>query len=276
VTTETLPIVEAEAIPEIAQLCSEAVTQPLSESELRKALFAEDQPALVRFDPRIGLLATVSDGEQGFVRILAVHPERRRRGHGASLVHTAEADLAGARSITFGADPPYFLFPGVPSTQTGLCYLLERCHYAREETNYNVLIDLGQVPDGPGESEIASGSGRDQLDAWAAQHWPNWRPELLRAFDQGGLALRRDTSGISAVCAFDVNRAATLGPVASRPDLIGTGAAQGLVLDALSAMRRRGYDRIEVLWVGPLVPYARVGGTIGQTFFVYRKRRPAR
>ena len=40
-------------------------------------------------------------------------------------------------------------------------------------------------------------------------------------------------------------------------------------------MREIGYARIEVLWVGPLVPYVRVGGTIGPVFFVYRKRHPA-
>jgi GNAT superfamily N-acetyltransferase len=272
-TAETLPVVGSDATPAIADLCSVAIAQPLSEAELTKALFANDQPAKVRFDPRIGVVATVSEGDSGSVRLIAVHPDSRRRGHGGALVRAAEADLEAAKVVTFGADPPYFLFPGVPTTEPWLCYLLERNHYAREETNYNVVVDLSRVPDGPGQSEIANGSGRGELDEWASQHWPNWRLELLRAFDQGGLALTRDKDGIASVCAFDVNRAATLGPVASRPDLIGTGAAKGLLLDALAAMRRAGYERIEVLWVGPLVPYARVGGTIGQTFFVYRKRR---
>jgi mycothiol synthase len=272
-TTEILPVVGAEASSAIADLCSVAVAQPFSEAELRKALFAQDQPATVRFDPRIGVVATVPEGDSGSVRLIAVHPDNRRRGHGAALVRAAEADLESAKVVTFGADPPYFLFPGVPTTETWLCYLLERNHYAREETNYNVVVDLTRVPDGPGSSEIANGSGRDELEEWARRHWPNWHLELLRAFDQGGLALTRDEEGIAAVCAFDVNREATLGPVASRPDLIGAGAAKGVLLDALAAMCRAGYDRIEVLWVGPLVPYARVGGTIGQTFFVYRKRR---
>jgi mycothiol synthase len=275
-TTETIPVVGAEAIRGIARLCSDAVAQALSEDELRKALFSGDQPATVRFDPEIGVLATVSEGASGFVRLLAIHPHRRRRGHGASLVRLAEADLGTADVITFGADAPYFLFPGVPTTETWLCYLLERNHYAREEVNYNVLVDLDRVPEGPGSSQFADGSGRDELAEWTTLHWPNWRPELLRAFDQGGLVMNRDESGISSVCAFDVNRSGTLGPVASRPDLIGKGVAKGLLLDALAAMRSRGYDRIEVLWVGPLVPYARVGGRIGQTFFVYRKRRASR
>jgi hypothetical protein len=28
-----------------------------------------------------------------------------------------------------------------------------------------------------------------------------------------------------------------------------------------------------VLWVGPMVPYARLGGRVGRLFFVYRRRK---
>jgi GNAT superfamily N-acetyltransferase len=272
VNTEALSIVGPEALPAIAELCERAIVRPPTGPELQKTLFAVDQPATVRFDPDIGILATVRQGANGAVRLLATDPARRRRGHGHALVVQAEADLAGAGDITFGADPPYFLYPGVPTTETWLCYLLERHHYARAETNYNVSVDLAAVPEGPGDSLTPDDLDRSELDAWATEHWPNWHPELLRAFDQGGLAITRDHFGIASVCAYDVNRSATLGPVASRPDLIGKGASRGLLLDALNRMRRDGHRRIEVLWVGPLIPYARVGGVIGPTFFVYRKR----
>ena len=36
--------------------------------------------------------------------------------------------------------------------------------------------------------------------------------------------------------------------------------------------RALGHDTIEVLWVGPMVPYARLGGQVGRLFFVYRRR----
>jgi GNAT superfamily N-acetyltransferase len=273
VTTEPLPVVGPDFLPAISELVSRAVAQRFSTAELEKALFAPDQPALVRFSPDVGVVATVSEGDNGFVRLLAVNPDHRGKGHGKLLVDMAESDLDQATVITFGADAPYFLFPGVPTSETGLCYLLERHHYAREETNYNVDVDVVSVGAGPGDSLSPRDFEREEVEAWAAEHWPNWSPELLRAFDQETLALARDGKGIAAVCAYDVNRAGTLGPVASRPDLIGKGAASGLLLDALNRMRDAGHERIEVLWVGPLVPYARVGGVIGRTFFVYRKRR---
>ncbi len=82
-------------------------------------------------------------------------------------------------------------------------------------------------------------------------HWPNWRAEVLRALDKGNLVLARDGSGISAFCAFEVNRAGFLGPVAVRPDLIGRGAGVRPLVGALHELRRRGRTSIEVVWVGP-------------------------
>ena len=54
--------------------------------------------------------------------------------------------------------------------------------------------------------------------------------------------IARDDDGISAICAFEVNRAGFLGPVASRPDLIGRGAGRPALVGALHELRRRGRD----------------------------------
>jgi GNAT superfamily N-acetyltransferase len=272
VTQEPFPIVGPEALPEIAELCARSIAQPFTLAELRKALFAPDQTASVRFAPGVGIVVTVREGDDGFIRLIAVDPDQRSRGHGRVLLEAAEADLAGAPVVTVGADPPYFLFPGVPTSEPELCYLLERNHFTREEINYNVEIDLARLPDNPGQAESPSPDDRDEIEAWSLEHWPNWTREFLRAFDQGSLSIARDPNGIACACAFDVNRSATLGPIASRPDLIGKGAGRDLLLGTLGRMRDKGQERIEVLWVGPFVPYFRAGGRIGSLFVVYRKR----
>jgi mycothiol synthase len=276
-----LPIVDVDALDDIAALCARAVAQPFSTTELRNALFAPDQPARVRFDPDVGIVATVRSDSEGFVRLLAVDPASRGLGHGRALLRSGEDDLDGTDVITVGADAPYFLFPGVPTTETALCYLLERRHYTRDETNFNMVVDLEAIPPDvdPPEVETALAPGpdeRDEISDWMERHWSNWRLEVLRAFDRGSLLLARDDNGIAGFCAYDVNRSATLGPIASRPDLIGRGVGKPLLLGALHRMRERGYRQIEVLWVGPFVPYARVGGFVGSVFFVYRKRRSSR
>lgn len=266
-----VPVVGPDALDEIVDLCARSVAQPFSAGELRKALFCADQPSIVRFRRDIGIVATCRQGADAWVRILASDRDHRGRGNGRRLLEAAESDTADAKTLTIGADSPYFLFPGVPVEETGLCYLLERAHYVREEVNYNVVVDLGHLPEEQTSGEVPT--DRDEMDEWATNEWPTWRLEFLRAFDQGGLLVTRDESGIAAACAFDVNRTRTLGPIAARLDLMGKGAARPLLARALRQMRSLGYDEIEVLWVGPIVPYVRVGGTIGRIFFVYRKRR---
>jgi mycothiol synthase len=266
-------VVGVDAVDDIAALCARAVARPLAVTELRDTLFAPDQPAIVRLAPGAGVVAVVRSEREGYIRLLAVDPAHRRRGLGHILVHAAEEDLADLPVVTVGADPPYFLFPGVPTTESGLCHLLERHHYVREETNYNVDVDLHTLVDGPAEGTEPDPQDREEVALWADRHWPNWLAEFMRAFDRGSLIMLRDGRGIAAMCAFDVNRAATLGPIASRPDLIGTGFARPLLLATLHRMRDKGYGHVEVLWVGPFVPYSRVGGKIGALFFVYRKRR---
>jgi hypothetical protein len=76
---------------------------------------------------------------------------------------------------------------------------------------------------------------------------------------------------VTAFCAFEVNRRGLLGPVAVRPDLMGRGMGKGVLLGALHELRRRGADTVSVVWVGPVVPYAAVGGKVTDVYFVYRK-----
>ena len=268
-----LPVVGPEALDEITSLCSRSMSNPPSADELRRALFAPEQPAVVRCASGIGVAAVVRDDEEGYVRLMLLDPAHRGQGLGHELLAVAEGDLEGTPVITIGADSPYFLLPGVPVEETALCCLLERHHYAREETNYNMDIDLSRLPPDPGLAVEPRAEERSELDQWMARHWPNWQAEVMRAFDQRSLLLRRDDNDITGFCAYDVNRFGTLGPIASRPDLIGKGVAAPLLVGALHRLRALGHRSIEVLWVGPIVPYARLGGKVGRLFFVYRRRR---
>jgi GNAT superfamily N-acetyltransferase len=268
-----LPELERSALPEIAALCRRGVHQPPSLEELDATLFAAEQPAVVRGDPAIGVVATVAGEHGAHLRLLVVDPEARGRGHGHALVRAAHADAraGGHTSITTGADAPFFLWPGVPSTDTALLCLFERHRYARVETNFDMRIDLAALPDDPGGHAPATAADRNEVATFTEQHWPNWTAEVLRALDKGNLVIARDQEGISAFCAFEVNRAGFLGPVAARPDLIGRGAGTPALVGALHALRARGRTGIEVTWVGPVVPYARLGGRVSNVYFVYRK-----
>lgn len=258
----------------IAAFCERAVRDSPTAEELEGALFAPDQRVAVLGDPSVGLVAVSECSDGPHVRLLAVDPEHRRKGHGRALVHAAEewAREAGHHNLITGADPPYFLWPGAPSTETDLLCLLERLHYARAETNFNMDVDLARIPEDPGGHQVARSEDRDEVDAWMESHWSNWRPEALRALDKGNLVISRDDDGtITAFCAFEVNRSGLLGPVAVRPELMGQGKGRPALLGALHELRRRGRDSVSVVWIGPVVPYALVGGRVTDVYFVYRK-----
>lgn len=265
---------------DIARVCDRSMADPPSPAELEGALFAHDQPATVLARRGEGVVAVVGCQDGAHIRLLAVDPaRRRRRGLGAALVQAAEdwARSAGHPRMITGADPPYYLWPGVPSTETGLLSLFERRHYHRTEVNFDMDVDLRAIPDDPGGHHLAGPDERAEIDAFMAANWDNWRAEVLRALAKGNLVVARDPSGpdavgpLSAFCAFEVNRRGTLGPVAVRLDLMGRGRGKGVLLGALHELRRRGADHVAVSWVGPVPPYAAVGGRVGTVYFVYRK-----
>ena len=260
----------------IARLCIRAMADPPSLDELDGSLFAPDQPAALFGDPATGVVAVVQCDDGAHIRLLAVDPAHRGQGLGHALVQAAEdwAVAAGHRSLITGADPPYFLWPGVPSGETSLVCLFERRHYGRADTNFNMDVDLRALPVDPGGHRVAGPEDAAELDEWMAAHWSNWRLEVLRALRKGNLVIARadsEAGEVTAFCAFEVNRRGLLGPVAVRPDLMGHGAGKGVLLGALHELRRRGAGRVAVVWVGPVVPYAAVGGRVSDVFFVYRK-----
>jgi len=276
-TTGDWPALGPEHAGKIAELCARSLAHPPTAEEIGKTIFSAEQPALVRGDPSIGVVAArrgFFDSSQGFISLIVVDPDHRGRGHGRSLLRAAERDLAGASTITVGTDAPFHLFPGVETTEIALLCLLERHRYSREEGNFNMDVDLAELPSNPGGTMLATGAERDEVDGWLRTHWPMWGPESLRALDQGTLLVERDAVGLTGFCAWDVNHPGLLGPIAVRPDLLGRGAGVALLLGGLHRMRASGRHRAEIAWVGPIVPYARVGARIGRVFFAYRKRSP--
>lgn len=263
----------------VTVLCARSLADAPTRAELGRTLFVSDPRVTVFGDPERGVVATVAGttaagtADRGFVRLLAVAPDQRGQGLGRQLLRAAEDDVRGRGlgSITTGADAPHYLWPGVESTEIALLCLLERAKYTRTETNFNMDVDLTALPPDPGGWTVAAPAERAELSAWADRHWGFWTAEMVRALDRGTLVVARDANGIAAVCAYDVNRDGWIGPVAVRPDLMGRGAGVAPLLGALHRLRATGRARAEVGWVGPIVPYARVGATVGRVFFVHRK-----
>ncbi len=263
----------------IAELCRRTFSDPPDTGELLGCLFAEDEPACVRGDPEVGVVATAArqDGAtrdtQGFVKLLAVDPAHQRRGHGRALLEAAERDLRSASTITVGADAPYYLFPGVELSWTAMQCLLERFRYQRGETHFDMLIDLSTLGEVSGAgARWATEDDRSRLDAFMDAHWCFWKKEVMRALDKSTLLMAEDLDGITGFCALDVNRYGVLGPIAVRPDLMGKGAGAPILDAAMARLREQGRKHVKVSWVSVMSPYARLGGRIVEAYIVYERR----
>lgn len=257
----------------LAALCRRAIPEdPPTASELAGALFGAE-PALVRGDPDVGVVATVRRRGTGYVRLLVVDPGHRRRGVGHALMEAAEEDLAADGTVTVGSDAPDYLYPGVDTRLTPMFCLMEARGYRKVDTNLNMTVDLSRLPARPANVHIAGPGERAEVAEWMESSWPDWADEVVRALDAGHLALSRDSSGIDGFCAWDVNRAGWLGPIAVRPGSYGKRLGVPLLLEALHRMREDGRTRAEIAWVSPIRFYARnVGARVSRVFVVHRKK----
>ncbi len=269
-----LELLDAGRLEDVADLCRRCLPEPPSLDELSASLYSAQQAVTVRGHPGVGIVATVCEGTQGYIRFLGVEPSARRRGHGTQLLRAAEADLAGrgAIRVQVGADPPFYLYPGVETNQTAMLCFLERHRYERGESNFNMGVDLEEIPEDPGGHHLARPDEHVEVAAWMGRHWPNWEAEAVRALERSALVISRDDGGIAGFCAFDVNRSGVLGPTAVRGDLWGHGVGRPLIIGALHHLRARGHRRAEVAWVGPIRPYAGIGAQVSRVFFVYRRK----
>ena len=107
-----------------------------------------------------------------------------------------------------------------------------------------MTIDLDSVPPRPGGHTLADRAERDEVDALMTDALVELAARGAAGARQGQpRPLPRSRSGISAFCAFEVNRAGFLGPVAVRPDLMGRGAGVRPLVGALHELRRRGRNQ---------------------------------
>ena len=254
----------------LAALCSRSIVDPPTADELARALLV-DPAVQVLGDPAVGVVACALDGDVGSIRLIAVERSARRRGVGRALIHEAETHLraGGATAFRVGGDAPHYLWPGVDVRELGLLALLEAAGYARGEAALNLEVPLDRLPPAPVAASAAVTP--HEVARWCREHWPHWEAEFVAAAERGGLTATVDGAGIAALCARNVLRDGWVGPVASRPDLVGRGAGRAPLLQALHALRATGRDRAEIAWAGPLRPYLAVGARPGRTFMVLRK-----
>ncbi len=229
--------------------------------------------ALVRGDPDVGIDRDRRGRRGGRRGRPGVRPHPRRRARAPGPGRRAGAPRraprrtrAGRAALASRSAPtrPYYLWPGVESTETrpALPARADASTRGSRRTSTWTSTSSALAPDPGGWTAADPGRSRRGRRVGGAALGELGGSRCVRAARARHARDRpATTTGISAVCAYDVNRAGWIGPVAVRPDRLGRGAGVAPLLGALHRMRAGGRTRAEVGWVGPVVPYARIGAT---------------
>jgi mycothiol synthase len=229
-----------------ALVAAAAPDDDLTADELLTALY--DQPGVVLGpDDGSGVVAVgVGRDPSGrlvaSVRLVAVHPDRRRAGVGTELMSAAEAWAAGrgAERMVLGGVLPFALWPGVDPT-SGLTELAVGRGY----------VDAGQVrafavpasfraaaPEGIVVRRAVRDADVTAVTLAVASSWPRRSDEVARALDHGTchaafVSSPADPEGrtgeVVAIGCHSVTRACWVGPIAVRPDQRRRGIGRALL-----------------------------------------------
>ena len=286
---------------------------------LREALFRQNTVLDPHFDPRGASLACVLEGDRvvgcciakiareplgadglaadrGWLSLVAVAPEHRRRGVGRALLAAAEAFLRAAHraKAVLGSDPAHF-FPGVPDA-TAAAGFFEACGYRLRGEAYDLhrslrgyrtpeavaaLLaqnrDIEIRPLGPGDAPA--------LLAFLAATFPGrWRYTIERFLAGGGpigdvMGVARDGTirgfallfhpgsrwigpSIAWTSAAPDRRAAAaggLGPMGLSPEIRGRGLGLALLDRAMVHLAGLGVEEMVVDWTILLDFYGKLG-----------------
>lgn len=222
----------------------------------------------------------------GFVRLLVVHPGRRRVGLGRRLLAAAEDWLfdQGVAEVRLGGSAPFYLWPGVDVQALAMLCLAEAAGYEATGAELDLSMPTtfrAPVPEGVEVRRVLDDADVVAVRALVERQWPWWWPETARGIDGAGCFgafgptagdAGADPAAIGFAC-HSVNRAAWLGPMGVDPAARGHGTGHALLGAVAQDLMVAGWRDLEVAWIGPVRFYAAAGASVSRVFRTYRRRR---
>jgi GNAT superfamily N-acetyltransferase len=205
--------------------------------------------------------------------LLAVHPDRQRRGVGRAALDTVvrRAREHGAFELHLGNCPPRYVWPGVDFRFTPALALFEAAGFDPYGAECNMTIGTSFRADPPigVVVDCADADGSVEL---ARRHYPHWADETGRAVEGGTcFEARAGTDTVGFAC-HSVNRAGWIGPMATHPDQQRGGVGRALLAAVCVDLAARGREEADVAWVGPVGFYAKCGARVSRVFRTARLR----
>ena len=214
-------------------------------------------------------LAGIATSTPHALRILAVHPQRRREGIGSALFERSLRTGSGRLAI-YGEAGNYFL-PGVPASDHATISFFRSLGLKEEpEPAVNLLVPLrgnSRIPETPPDSvERGSPGDRDRIIDFATRQFGSaWAWEASRALENTPPTLfivRNESGEVAGFSAHEANNRGLgfFGPMGVAPSQRGKGSGRALLLASLSDLRGLGYGEAVISWAANAAFYEGVAG----------------
>ncbi len=250
-------------------------------------LLAIDDNKMVGFI--MGVIREREDGPMGYVKILCVDPEYRRKKVASELYGKIEIRFMekGIKKIRVYEAWPNYYMPGIDPFYTEAICFFERNGYKKIGDTSNLKCELtGQdfstytEEDNLEAKEIkiirASKEDYDRVMEWTAKNFAPWKFEITSAFQNDPISLHIaiEKEEMIAFSAYEANNKGTgwFGPMGTTEAARGKGVGGILLKKCLADMKKAGFKKAIIPWVGPIPFYMHYANAkMDRVFWRYEK-----
>lgn len=247
--------------------------------------FEESQP--VGFI--MGVIRERDTGLIGYVKLLGVHPERRRLGIASGLYDLVEKRMRekGVGIIRVYESWPNYFMPGIDPFYTEAVCFFERKKFKKiGDTsnlvcrligkNFDTLTEENQAKDNGVDIRRAIPSDYEEMMNWIDQNFKAWRYEVESSFANNPISLHIGLIGkeIIAFSAYEGNNKGLgwFGPMGTTEAARGKGVGGILLKRCIADMQKIGFENAIIPWVGPIPFYMHyINSKVDRVFWRYEK-----
>ncbi len=250
-------------------------------------LIAEEENQIVGF--MMGVVRTLSTGRCGYIKLMAVKSDQRRKGIASKLyeiIHQSFIELGCERERIYESHPNYFT-PGIDPRYTEAICFVERKGFKKFGDTSNLLCDLVTQDFSTIEEEkqiikhnlIVKRAEKNEFEPtieFLQNDFTAWVPEVTRAFQNDPISVHicLHKGKVVGFSAYDTNNLNTgwFGPMGTSPTLRGKNIGGILLKRCLADQKAQGHQFAIIPWVGPIPFYMHYcSSKVQRVFWRYEK-----